>query len=233
MNAAIARLSRWSAACWVAAGVLFLGGIVHPDVFATTLADASLGTPFWVPMHAAITAALILTLTGVSGLYASRAERLGALGLLGFTLAVPGLVIAACGIYAEAFLLPAIAVDSPELLAWDGPVLTSWTVRTTAGLALLWPVGLFLLVLACWRSRLIPRAAAVALCCSMLAFALFAGPFVPIFGPLSTVAFAAAHVGVGIALWTGTVDRPAHRSSGAPPSGASDFPAEPAQSLKE
>ena len=32
----------------------------------------------------------------------------------------------ACVAYAEAFLLPLIARDTPEVFGWEGPVLTSW-----------------------------------------------------------------------------------------------------------
>src|SRR5687767_8106228 len=135
------RLDRWSGACWVAAGLLLLGGVLHPDVSETTFAAAALDTPLWVPMHAAATVAVVLSLFGLTGLYARRAERLGRLGAVGFALAVPGLVMAACIAYAEAFLLPVIAADTPEAFGWDGPVVTSWAVRATAGVALLWLVG--------------------------------------------------------------------------------------------
>ena len=108
------RLDRWSGGCWVAAGLLLLIGVFHPDVSETTFADAALNTSLWVAMHAAAVVAVIFTLVGLLGLYARRAERLGRLGAIGFALAVPGLVITACVAYAEAFLLPVIAADSPR-----------------------------------------------------------------------------------------------------------------------
>ena len=154
-------------------------------------------------MHAAATVAAILSLFGLTGLYASRAERLGRLGAVGFALAVPGLVITACVAYAEAFLLPVIAADTPEVFGWDGPVVTSWAIRITTGLALLWLVGLLLLGVALWRNGVVPRPVAATLIASTLAFTVFAGPFVPVLGPLSTLAFAGAYVWVGVALWTG------------------------------
>lgn len=206
-----ARLDRWSGGCWVGAGLLLLIGIFHPDVFDTTFADAALDTPLWVPMHAAATVAAILSLFGLTGLYATRAERLGRLGAVGFALAVPGLVMTACVAYAEAFLLPVIAADTPQVFGWDGPVVTSWAVRVTTGLALLWLVGLFLLGLALWRSGVVPRPAAATLIASTLAFIVFAGPFVPVLGPASTLAFAAGYVWVGAALWTGATAHPGTR----------------------
>jgi hypothetical protein len=49
----------------------------------------------------------------------------------------------------------------------------------------------------------VARGAAATLAASALAFTLFAGPFVPVLGRLSTFAFAAGYVWVGAALWTG------------------------------
>ena len=144
-----------------------------------------------------------MTLFGLFGLYARRADRLGRLGAIGFALAVPGLVVTACVAYAEAFLLPIIAADTPELFAWDGPVVTSWAVRVTSGLGLLWFIGLFLLGLALWRSRTVPRSAALTLAIAAVAFIVFAGAFVFVLAPLSTLALAAGYVLVGVALWTG------------------------------
>ena len=197
------RLDRWSGGCWVAAGLLLLIGVFHPDVSETTFADAALDTSLWVPMHAAAVVAAVLTLVGLLGLYARRAERLGRLGAVGFALAVPGLVMTACVAYAEAFLLPVIAADTPEVFAWDGPVVASWAIRVTTGLALLWLIGLCLLGLALWRSHLVPRSAALTLAISAVAFIVFGGPFVFVLGPLSTLAFATGYVLVGVALWTG------------------------------
>jgi hypothetical protein len=52
------------------------------------------------------------------------------------------------------------------------------------------------------------------LAASALAFTLFAGPFVPVLGPLSTLAFAAGYVWVGAALWTGATGRVGTAQSG-------------------
>jgi hypothetical protein len=58
-------------------------------------------------------------------------------------------------------------------------------------------------VLALWRSRIVPRSAALTLAISAVAFIVFGGPFVFVPGPLSTLALATGHVLVGVALWTG------------------------------
>lgn len=149
------RLDRWSGGCLIAAGSLLVTGVAHPDIFATRLADAAL-EPWWVPMHAAATVAVVLTLIGLTGLYATRAARLGRLGAVGFGCVVPGLVVTGAVAWAEAILLPVIARKDAAVFDWDGPVTTSWAVRITTGMALLWLVGLVLLGLALWRSGTAP-----------------------------------------------------------------------------
>lgn len=196
------RLDRRSGGCLIAVGVLLLSTIPHPDVFETTFADAALATPSWVVTHAALVVAAILSIFGLAGVYLPRADRLGRLGSAGFALAVPGLVVAACAFYWEGFLLPVIARHAPEVFAWDGPVVGSWGVRTGA-LAGLWFLGLVLLVVALVRSGVVPRVAGLTLVASAVAFAAFEGPFVPVLGVLSTLALAASHAWVGLALWTG------------------------------
>jgi hypothetical protein len=52
------------------------------------------------------------------------------------------------------------------------------------------------------------------LAASALAFTLFAGPFVPVLGPLSTLAFAAGYVWVSAVLWTGATGRVGTAQSG-------------------
>jgi hypothetical protein len=120
------RLDHWSGGCLIATGLLLLTTARHPDIFESTLAAAALDTPPWTATHAALIAATILSLVGLSGIYLPRARRMGRLGALGYACAVPGLVLAACALYWEAFLLPVIAREAPELFAWDGPILTSW-----------------------------------------------------------------------------------------------------------
>ncbi len=210
------RWDRWSGGCLIVAALLILPVIVHPDIFQTTLADAALETPLWVPLHAGLVLAAILSLLGLFGLYAGHADRLGRLGAVGFILAVPGLVMAACLFYWEAFLLPVIAAHAPEVFAWDGPLVTSWAALFSASLAGLWVVGLALFGLALWRSAVVPAGAALTLTVSAVAFALLAGPFVPVLGPLSTLAFAGGYVWVGSVLLRGATGRDARPGSRAP-----------------
>jgi hypothetical protein len=203
--AAPTLLDRWSGACWMGAGLLIVLGMLHPDIFETTLADVALNNAAWVPIHVAAVAEVVLTLIGLTGLYAARADWLGRLGAVGFVCAVIGLVMTACVAYAEAFLLPVIARKNPEVFDWDGPVTTSWAVRITTGMALLWLVGLVLLGFALWRSGIGPAGAGLTLAVAAVAFSVFGGLLLPVLAPLSTLALAVGYAWVGVALWTGAM----------------------------
>jgi hypothetical protein len=194
------RIDRWSGGCLVAAGALLLLNVAHPDVFDTTFAHAALDTPLWIVIHAGLVIAAILSLAALLGIYARRAGQLGRLGAVGFAVALVGLVVAACAFYWEAFLLPPIAREDPGLFDWAGPVVTDWGVRSGA-IAGLWFVGLAMLAIALARARVVPRAVAVTFTASAAAFALLAGPFVPVLDVLATVVFAASYAWLGVALW--------------------------------
>lgn len=214
------RLDRWAGGCWIVAGGLLLTGVAHPDIFATTLADAALNTDLWVPMHAAGLVAVVLTLVGLTGLYAARARRLGRLGAVGFALAVPGLAMTGAVAWAEAFLLPVLAREDAAVLAWDGPVTTDWAVRATTGLALLWILGLILLGLAGWRSGVLPPAAGLTLAGAAAAFMVFGALLIPVLSPLSVLALAVGYAWVGAALWTGATGPAEVPETQRPPSAA-------------
>jgi len=78
--------------------------------------------PYWTAGHAAGLVALVLTMFGLAGLVARYGGRLGALGLTGIIVAVPGIVLTACAAYGEAFVLPPLArIDQSE----TGPALSS------------------------------------------------------------------------------------------------------------
>lgn len=196
-------LDRWSGGCLIAAGVLLLPGVLHPDIFETTLAEAASTTPLWVPMHLAAIAVAALTLAGLTGLYAAQARRLGRLAAVGFALAIPGLVMTGSVAYAEAVLLPVVASRHPELLDWDGSITTDWTIRLTTGMALFWLVGLVLLGLALWRARAVPAGAALTLAAAAAVWPVLGGLLIPVLSSLSTVAVAVGYVAVGAALSRG------------------------------
>jgi hypothetical protein len=191
---------RAAGTCLIAAGVLIAGAVFHPDIFEISFADAALGSPYWTAWHAAWLSATILSLFGLAGLAARHGALLGALGVTGLLLAVPGLVLTACAAYYEAFLFPPLARADPALLDWDGPLLGSTMIRVIGGLALLWLAGLLLVGIAAWRTRVVPPGAAALLSAGAAGFGAFEGPFVPVLGVISVLVFAAGHIWLGYAL---------------------------------
>jgi hypothetical protein len=104
----------------------------------------------------------------------------------------------------EAIAFPMLATRDPELLALDGPLLTS---PATIGLGIFilgWPLGLALLGAAGARARVSPPAAGILLAVSGPAYLALAGPFVPVLGVLSGVALGAAQVSWGWMMWHST-----------------------------
>jgi hypothetical protein len=85
---------RWSGYALIAAGLLTLAVLAHPDIFAEGFAGPSL-TWFWSVGHTAGLLLVALSLLGLAGLAALHGPRLGRLGALGLVLAVVGLVASA------------------------------------------------------------------------------------------------------------------------------------------
>ena len=113
---------RWAGGCWIAAGVLLLAELAHPDALAIGFAESSRQT-LWPALHVAWVLAMIATLFGLAGLVAWFGPALGRLGAAGVLLAVPGLVVAAGLFLTEAFVFPVLAREDPALLDLDGPLL--------------------------------------------------------------------------------------------------------------
>jgi hypothetical protein len=190
---------RWSGLGLVASGVLTLPVVWHPDIFDTGFAAAARGD-FWGPGHAAGLAVVVLTLLALAGWGAVHGRRAGRLGAVGAVLAVVGLVATAGLASVEAFVMPVLAREEPALLDLDGPLLGSAAVRAVGGLALLWLVGLACVGVATERAGVLPRGPGWLLAAGAVSIAAFEGPFVPVLGQLSVVAFAAGQAWFGVAL---------------------------------
>jgi hypothetical protein len=114
----------------------------HPSIFAYPVDEVVRGFAAWTALHAIATLALILAVVGASGLVAVHDGRLGRLGSLGLIITVVGSVGATSVLGIEAIVFPILAERAPELLALDGPPLTS-PLFIGAGLcAHGWPLGL-------------------------------------------------------------------------------------------
>lgn len=201
-GASSSRAIRWSGASLLASGVLFFGlAVWHPDILSTGFLPA-LHAPLWpwVLAHLLAVVAMVFTLFGVIGLYAGQRPQIGALGLAGLVIAVPGIVLVACAAYFEAVAFPVLAVEAPGLLEFDGPLLSSPTLLSTVSVGAGYPIGLMLLGIATWRAGVLPRAAAAVFTVATPAVAVFEGLFVPVLGVASAAAFAVGSGWLGWAL---------------------------------
>lgn len=198
---------RCAGGCWIAAGVLVLAELAHPDALDLGFAVSS-GQTFWPAIHVAWVLAVVLTLVGLAGLVARHGAALGRLGIAGALLAVPGLVSASGLFLTEAFVFPVLAREHPALLDLDGPLLGSLTLRLVGGLAGLWFLGLILVGVAIERARVLPRGAGMVLAVSTVLFGALEGPFLPVAGDLAVVLFAGAQIWLGWALMRGSRRRP-------------------------
>ena len=134
----------------------------------------------------------VLTLGGLVALYAGRSEALGVLGLAGFLLAFLGTAANVGLAWLNAFAIPSLATQAPELLESAPPplVLVSSIVS-----GVLFSLGWLLLGLAALRARAYPRWAAVLLMVgAVLAFISLPFTFVP---------FGAAVAWMGVSLPSG------------------------------
>jgi hypothetical protein len=192
-------LVRWTGGCWIAAGVLLLAELAHPDALGSGFAASSLQT-LWPAVHVAWVLAAVFLLFGLAGLVARYGTALGRLGTVGAALAVPGLVVGAGLFLTEAFFFPELARQDAALLELDGPILGSLALRLTAGVAGLWFLGLVLVGIAVERARILPRRIGLLLAVATAAFAAFEGPFVPVAGKVAVVLLSAAQIWLGLAL---------------------------------
>lgn len=198
---------RWAGGCWVAAGVLILAELAHPDILATGFA-AGARQPLWPAVHVAWLLVAVLTMFGLAGLSARYGPALGRLGAVGVVLAGIGLVVAAGIFLAEGLLFPVVARKDPALLGLSGPLGSSRALWAAGGIAGLWFVGLALVGVAVERARVLPARTGLLLAVTTVVFALVEGPFVPVLGKIAVLLLAAALVRFGLALWfAGSADR--------------------------
>jgi len=158
-----ANLIRWSGLSAILGGVLFpLAAIVHPN--GEDLASVSLNA--WVPAHLLGMVAVMLLHLGLVGLYARQVEQAGTLGLIGFSLAFAGGVIASTIQYVASTVVPLIAARAPALFdrAMTPPALAP--PLFVLGFVL----GHILFGVATMRARVLPRWSGLLVSLGMLVF---------------------------------------------------------------
>ena len=106
------KLIRWSGLSAMAAGIIFIviQPIHPPDVLS------SVTTSTWAIVTHLKTAMCLLGLLGITGLYTRQAEKAGWLGLAGYLLFSLFFALTMPFAFAEAFILPLLATESPKFV---------------------------------------------------------------------------------------------------------------------
>ena len=191
-------LIRWSGLPTILAGVLIaLFPFLHPPHDPEGYRSAA-----WAPVHLMPYIGLVLALLGLMGLFAGQLQRGGRLGLTGFLTAFIGAALTLTGAAQEAFDLPFIAAQAPQLAEGEPPGLP-FLIFTSV----LFSLGFILLGIAIARAGVFPRAAGVLLAVSAPVWA-FAGPLLPewVF-TVGSVLFAIGLVWLGSTLWAGVAEQ--------------------------
>jgi hypothetical protein len=176
-----------------------VGTALHPDDSSPTRYFAD---PRWAPAHVALALSFLLAIFGFVGLYLRQRVETGALGLVGFVLAVAGCALLVADTLAEAFLLPVIAANQPPrpLADWldlSGPLAGAVVVSLVS--LLTYTAGFVLLGIATERAGVFPRRAGALLAVAAI---LSNGEF---FGPVGFITYVGAGILLGVTLaWLGT-----------------------------
>jgi hypothetical protein len=202
----ITTLTRLSGLALIAAFALTLtGGILHPVIGGDSHAAPSLAQPLFSMAHLLIFLGEICLLMGLPGLYARIAPRTGLLGLFGFVLYFFANATLASFVSAyEAFIVPVLAIDpaTSALVAPGGAIPSSapFAVLQEIG-GLVYMLGLVVLGIAVFRSRVMPRWTGVLMAASPI-FLLLPIPEAPILsGLLIELPRGLAVAGIGYTLF--------------------------------
>jgi hypothetical protein len=145
--ATTARLIRLSGVSLGIGGALATGAwVVHAIVDP---ARGGYAEPWWIPLNLALSGGAILMALGLPGFHARQASRAGALGLAGLVMLFVGMLLAYVGVQTlEAFSRPQVPPTIGVLAGIAAPTFFLGIVTTSVAM---------------WRSRIYPRAAAIAL----------------------------------------------------------------------
>ncbi|HEX8230292.1 MAG TPA: hypothetical protein VF826_13390 [Chloroflexia bacterium] len=112
MNITAPKLIRWTGLSTIVAGLIFAGiQPIHPaDVVG------SVNTSAWAIITGLKTAMCLLLLLGIVGLYARQVNKAGWLGLVGFLLFSLSWALQTAFVFAEAYIMPPLAVAAPTFV---------------------------------------------------------------------------------------------------------------------
>jgi hypothetical protein len=181
------------------------GGILHPVIGGDSHAAPSLAQPLFPTAHLLVFLGEICLLFGLPGLCASTAPKTGLIGLSGFMLYFFANATLASFVSAyEAFIVPVLAADSTTsaLVAPGGVIPSSAPFAVLQGLGgLVYMLGLVVLGIAVFRSRVMPRWTGALMAASPI-FLLLPMPEAPVLtGLLIELPRGLAVAGMGYALF--------------------------------
>jgi hypothetical protein len=112
MKTTASNLIRWAGISAMVAGSFYVAiGIFHPLETLTTVTGAQ-----WALVHVLAVAISFFGLLGITGIYARQAQEAGWLGLTGYLLLSLWLVLLVPFTFAEVFILPRLATESPAFV---------------------------------------------------------------------------------------------------------------------
>lgn len=194
------KLIRWSGLAAMLAGIIFAGiQPIHPPDFLP-----SITTSAWAMIMPVKLAMGMLFLLGFTGLYARQVEQTGWLGLLGYLMLSLSWVFQTAFIFAEAFILPVLAVPAPGFVESILGMINGFPGEMNIGAlpviygiaGLLYMLGGLVFGIATFRAALLPRGGA-----GLLAVAAAITPAAALL-PHEIQRYAGIPVGIAVA-WLG------------------------------
>jgi hypothetical protein len=214
-------LSRAAAVSAMASGVLYASiQFIHPAEEVSNVTGST-----WALVHYLTVAMAVLGLAGITGLYLRQVRQMKVLGLAGFVLLALFYLAATAHSYVEAFILPPLAEQSPQvavdILALFGSAPADGSLGPVEGISTfafaVYFLGGLTFGAATFRARILARWAGILLAAGSVSTILL--PLLP----HAAGRFAALPVGIAVAwlgysLWAGQ-----HRHAPAPVSGPGDL----------
>ncbi len=190
-------------ALWLAGPLLTFAVAPHPTILDGDVGAVVADTPLWGALHLCAAAGILLGWWGLACTVWLHRRRLGEWAVPLLVLSTLGAFVLSAVMVVEAFAFPVLAHHAPATLELDGPIFASWPFRLFSSLGGGFLVALVMLGWALSRREIWP-AEGRALALTTIAFMAFAGAFVPVLSPLSSIALAGATARVGLLLWRRT-----------------------------
>ena len=190
------NLIRWGGLAAVVGGV----SLIAQQIYALVAPDPTSGG--WVAVHTVGYIGLAFGLLGQVGLYARQMDKVARLGLIGFLLGFIGNGLTAGAAFMNAFIVPVLTTQAPDLIAPTGPLFTGPLGLIILLAAVSVTLGFILFGLATMRAGVLPRIAALLVVLS--AWFGLAAVFSPIVFALGGIVFGLGNAWLGWAVWSGT-----------------------------